>query len=320
MAGNEQRSTAMHVGFLRLHPPHQLVHLVHRPALLGGLDEALQRRLVLLQAPAGYGKTTLLAQWWESLADRKVTAAWLTLDEDSRIAAVFLTSVIHAVAVAGVDVGALAAAALQSVETPAPRTALNALLYELDRVEEQVVIILDDYHLAQSPETDDLLDMLIRRMPENVHVIIASRLRPGLTLPALRAQGQVREFGAEQLRFSLNEAFDLLRPSVSDEEITELTARSEGWPIALQLAGLWVRDHQGAGGLLQSFSGSVDDMADYLATQVFAGLPEHLQRFLLETSIFDQFSSDVADAARGASELWRPNGGAETSQRASDPD
>lgn len=302
LADERRLEAAMRVGLYRLHPPQQLVQLVHRPALLGGLDEALQRRLVLLQAPAGYGKTTLLAQWWNSLVGRGVKAAWLTLDEDSRIAAEFLTYVIHAVAVVGVDVGELAAATLQSSETAAPRVALNALLYELDRIEGPVVLILDDYHLAQSAETDDLLDLFIRRMPEDFHVVVASRLRPGLTLPALRAQGQVREFDAEQLRFSLNEAFDLLRPHVSDEDIMTLAARTEGWPIALQLAGLWARDHQDAGGLLQAFSGSVDDMADYLATQVFAGLPEHLQTFLLETSIFDQFNSEVADATRGASD------------------
>jgi len=269
---------------------------------MDGLDEALRRRLVLVQAPAGYGKTTLLAQWWANLGSRAVRAAWLTLNEDGRAAAEFLTGVIHAIAAAGVDVGGLAAATLQSGETPGSRVAVNALIYELDRVEEPLVLILDDYHLAQSGETDDLLDIFIRRMPENVHVVVASRLRPGLALPALRAQGQVREFDAAQLRFSLNEAFDLLRPQVSDEDITSLAARTEGWPIALQLAGILAREHQDARGLLQSFSGSVDDMADYLATQVFADLPEHLQVFLLETSIFEQFSIELADATRGASD------------------
>lgn len=303
LADERRLAAAMRVGLFRLHPPQQLVHLVLRPALLGVLDEALQQRLVLLQAPAGYGKTTLLAQWWNSLGSRGIKAAWLTLDEDSRIAAEFLTYVIHAIAAVGIDVGELATATLQSAEPSAPRTELNALLYELDRVEGPLVLILDDYHLAQSAQTDGLLDMFIRRMPENVHVVIASRLRPGLTLPVLRAQGQVREFGATQLRFSLNEAFDLLRPQqVSDENITVLAARTEGWPIALQLAGLWVREHQDAQGLMQSFSGSVDDMADYLATQVFADLPEHLQTFLLETSIFDQFGSELADAVRGKSD------------------
>ena len=302
LADERRLEAGMRVGLFRLHPPQQLVHLVQRPALLVGLDEALQRRLVLLQAPAGYGKTTLLAQWWNSLGNRGVKAAWLTLDEDSRIAAEFLTYVIHAVAAAGVDVGELAAATLQSVEASASRIALNALLYELDRVEGPLVLILDDYHLAQSGETDDLLDMFVRRMPENIHVVIASRLRPGLSLPALRAQGQLREFDATQLRFSLNEAFDLLRPQVCDEDITTLAARTEGWPIALQLAGLLAREHPDAPGVLQSFSGSVDDMADYLATQVFADLPKHLQIFLLETSIFDQFSSELADATRGASD------------------
>ncbi len=292
----------MQTGSFRFHPPQQLVHLVHRPALLAGLDEALQRRLVLLQAPAGYGKTTLLGQWCNSRGSRGMKAVWLTLDHDSRIAAEFLSSLIHAVAAAGVEMGELATTSRRSIETSGPRLALGALLNELDRIAGALVLILDDYHLAQSAETDDLLDLLIRRMPENLHVVVASRLRPALALPALRAQGQVREFDAAQLRFSLDEAFDLLRSHVSDADITALAAHTEGWPIALQLAGLWAREHPEAHGLLRSFSGSVDDMADYLATQVFAELPERLQIFLIETSLFDQFGSELANAARGASD------------------
>ena len=291
---------AAKIGDSRFNPPQQHVHLIQRPALTGALQEGLHRRLVLLQAPAGYGKSTLLAQWRDTLAACGVRAVWLTLDEDCGIAAEFLTGIIQAAAFAGVQVAALEAATLQSNEAQDLRFALNALLVELDRDQEPIVFILDDYHLAQNSQTDALLDLFVRRMPESVHLVLASRSRPGLTLPRLRAQGQICELGAEQLRFSLNEAFDLLRPCLHDEEIVDLAARLEGWPIALQLAAVWVRDHGGGAGLLQAFSGSVDDMGDYLATQVFAGLPEHLQVFLLETSIFDRFNSGAADAARGA--------------------
>ncbi|WP_158915786.1 LuxR C-terminal-related transcriptional regulator [Caulobacter sp. S45] len=292
--------SAARIGDSRFSPPQQHVHLIQRPALTGALEEGLHRRLVLVQAPAGYGKSTLLAQWRDSMAARGVRAVWLTLDEDCGAAAEFLAAVILAAAFAGVRVEALEVTRLQSAEAPNLRSTLTALLAELDRDRTPVVFILDDYHLAQNSQTDALLDLFVRRMPESVHLVLASRSRPGLALPQLRAQGQIREVGSEQLRFSLNEAFDLLREDLPDEEIVDLTARLEGWPIALQLAAVWVRNHGGGAGLLQAFSGSVDDMGDYLATQVLAQLPVHLQTFLLETSIFDRFNSSAADAARGA--------------------
>jgi LuxR family transcriptional regulator, maltose regulon positive regulatory protein len=292
--------SAARIGDSRFSPPQQHVHLIQRPALTGALEEGLHRRLILLQAPAGYGKSTLLAQWRDVLATRGVRAVWLSLDEDCGVAAEFLACIVLAAAFAGVEVAALDTATLQSTETQILRSALSAFLAELDRDRQPVVFILDDYHLAQNSQTDALLDLFVRRMPEHAHLVLASRARPGLALPQLRAQGQIRELGAEQLRFSTEEAFDLLGGNLGDEEIVDLAGRLEGWPIALQLAVAWVRNHGGGAGLLQAFSGSVDDMSDYLATQVFAQLPDHLRTFLLETSIFDRFNGSVADAARGA--------------------
>jgi LuxR family transcriptional regulator, maltose regulon positive regulatory protein len=292
--------SAARLGDSRFSPPQQHVHLIQRPALTSALEEGLHHRLVLLQAPAGYGKSTLLGQWRDTLAARGVRAAWLSLDEDCGAAADFLAGLLMAAAAAGVEVAALEAATPQSTEAQALRSALIAFLAELERDQEPVVFILDDYHLAQNSQTDALLDLFVRRMPENVHLVLASRARPGLALPQLRAQGQIRELGAEELRFSLKEASDLLREDLPEEEIVDLAARLEGWPIALQLATIWVRNHGGGAGLLQAFSGSVDDMGDYLATQVFAQLPDHLQTFLLEASILERFNSAAADAVRGA--------------------
>jgi LuxR family maltose regulon positive regulatory protein len=292
--------SAARIGDTRFSPPQQHVHLIRRPALANVLEEGLHRRLVLLQAPAGYGKSTLLAQWRDMLVARGVRVVWLSLDEDCAIAAEFLAAIILAAEFAGIEVGALGAAIRPSNDVRDLRFALNALLVELDRTQSPIVFILDDYHFAQNDQLDALLDVFVRRMPEGVRLVLASRSRPGLALPRLRAQGQICELGAEELRFSLDEAVDLLRPSLREEEINDLAARLEGWPIALQLAAAWARNHGGGAGLLQTFSGSVDDMGDYLATQVFAQLPDHLQIFLLETSIFDRFNSRAADAARGA--------------------
>jgi LuxR family maltose regulon positive regulatory protein len=301
--GEERMDGAVKIGDARFSPPQQHVHLIQRPILAAALDEGLHRRLVLLQAQAGYGKSTLLAQWRESLSARGVRVVWLTIDEDCGGAGAFVSGIILATAAAGCEVTTVEAVALQSTELqnlPILRAALNALLAEIERGLETVVFILDDYHFAQNSQTDALLDMFVRRMPESVHLVLASRSRPGLALAQLRAQGQIRELGAEQLRFSTDEAFDLLRAHLADDEIIDLVARLEGWPIALQLAAVWVRHHGGKAGLLDAFSGSLDDMGDYLATQVFAQLPQHLQVFLLETSIFDHFNSHAADAARGA--------------------
>lgn len=288
----------------RLHPPHHLIQLVDRRSLVERLDEGRRRRLTLLQAPAGYGKTTLLSQWWEHLGGRGPRIAWLTLDEEDQ-GTDFLASLTYALAEAGLSVGQLASASFESIQNPAWRAALGALLYELDQLEEDIVVFLDDYHLACSSETDEILSLLIRRMPERMHVAVATRVRPMLPLPTLRAQGQVQELGPEQLRFTPAEALELLRPAIADDDITTLAEHAEGWPIALQLAGLWIRGREDVDGLIQSFSGAGDDMADYLANQVLAGLPEPLQSFLLETSILERINSEVADAIRERSNSRR---------------
>jgi len=191
------------VGGFRLQPPQQHIHLVARPALLGALDQALQRRLLLLLAPAGYGKTTLLSQWRASLHARGDTVAWLTLDEQSGSASALLAAIIHALSAAGVNLGELATAPLQMLDRFGPARTFDILMSALDRVEPGIVLIVDDYHFAQTAETDDLVAMFIRRTRDTVHLVIASRFRPGLVLPALRAQGQVRELGVAQLRFRM---------------------------------------------------------------------------------------------------------------------
>jgi LuxR family transcriptional regulator, maltose regulon positive regulatory protein len=293
------------VSAFRFRPPLQRVEIIRRSDLLDRLDEAASGRLILLQAPAGYGKTTLLAQWWESLNERGVRAAWLALDEDSRTPIGFVAQLVQAVASSGLDVGELSSAAQQAADAEAARRVLKALVDMLDRaLGGRLVVIFDDYHLAQSPEIDDLVDLFVRRLADRANLVIATRRRPGLALAALRAQGHLRELGADQLRFSSLEVFALLGSELENERLRGLVEKSEGWPIALQLARLWVRDESApAMAPVASFVAG-GDLADYLATQVFDALPEALRIFLLEMSTFTRFNSALADVVRGATDSF----------------
>lgn len=288
----------------RLQPPQHLIHLVGRHALIERLYAGLPRALTLLHAPAGHGKTTLLSQWWEQLATAGIARTWLTLDPSDEGSAL-VDSIRHALSESGLDVSQLSASSVQSIHEPSPRLALNNLLLELDRIDHPIVLILDDYHLAQSAETDALLDLMLRGLPERMHVIVATRVRPGLALPTLRAQGQVDEIGIDALRFTEQEARELLGPGIDDGDIAALTRRTEGWPIALQLAGFWVREQNDVHTLVHRFSGTVDDMADYLAQQVLVNLPDELRDFLSETSILDRIDAGIADVVRGRTDSHR---------------
>lgn len=297
----EAASETIRASSFRFRPPLQRVEIIQRSALLDQLDAAAAGRMILLRAPAGYGKTTLLAQWWESLNERGVRGAWLALDEDSRAPVGFVAQLIQAVALAGLDVGELSTAAQQSTDLTAARSALKSLLERLDGAPGRLVMILDDYHLAQSPEIDDLLELVVRRLADGATLVIATRRRPGVALAALRAQGQLRELGVDQLRFSSVEMSCLLGGEIENERLQSLAERTEGWPIALQLARLWARGG-GLGGEPGAASGAGEDLGDYLTTQVFAGLPEALRTFLLEMSAFARFNSALADVVRGATD------------------
>lgn len=297
----DEGSETIHASSFRFRPPLQRVEIIQRSALLDQLDAAAAGRMILLRAPAGYGKTTLLAQWWESLNERGGRGAWLALDEDSRAPVGFVTQLIQAVAHSGLDVGELATAAQQSTDLTAARTVLKSLLEKLDGAAGRLVVILDDYHLAQSPEIDELLDLVVRRLADRATLVIATRRRPGLALAALRARGQLHELGADQLRFSSVEMSRLLDGDIENARLQSLAERTEGWPIALQLARLWARGG-GLGGEPGAPFGAGEDLGDYLTTQVFAGLPEALRIFLLEMSSFARFNSTLADVARGATD------------------
>lgn len=280
---------------------------VRRSRLLALVDDLLRHRLTLVQAGAGYGKTSLLMQWLNALRARQVTLAWVTLEEDESSASACLAHIVAACVRVGY-VGADLLAALKRPDEKLPlRSLITAFINSLAQRSERLVIFLDEYNRAQSVETTALLRSLVRNLPRHVHLVVASRWRPEIDIEHLRAQGDLLEVAAEQLRFSRDEVGELLASSgvaLSGDAILRLTDRTEGWPIALQMARLWLGGNQERARLVSDFSGRTADLAFYLTEQVLSELPEDEQTFLMQTSVLDQVNGDLANAITGRNDGW----------------
>lgn len=274
---------------LRVPPPRS--NNVSRPQLIARLNEGLARPVTLLSAPPGFGKTTLLSLWLDQLA-APTQVAWITLDGDDNDPARFL---------------AYLCAALQIEQPRVPRTPRgfdleNVLVPLINRLSETavpIVLVLDDYHLIEAAEVQQILSFLIDHLPLPLHVVIASRADPPLPLPRLRARDQLIELRLTDLRFTPDEAQaflkDVMGLDLSPEEAAVLAARTEGWITALQLAALSLRNQPDKARFIAAFSGSHAYIADYLTDEVLRQQPEALQSFLLQTSILDRLAGPLCD-------------------------
>jgi len=280
----------------KLEAPRQQVLLIERPRLLDQLALVLQSRLGIIIAPAGFGKTTLLSQWWEVLADRGVQRAWLTLDETDADLHQFLSYVVFALSKAGVAIERMEKLAEQGLVEMSAQGVLAGIFEALSHSEQQVVLILDDYHRLQSSEVDAVLEHMVASGPGTLTIVISSRLRPRFHLPSLMASGQAVEFGAESLRLSLQETQAAVGMSISAQMARALFERTEGWPVAVQLARLLVDEKQQPEDFLSQFTGHTGHIATYLADQVIEQLAEDVQDFLIRTSILERFNVALANA------------------------
>jgi LuxR family maltose regulon positive regulatory protein len=286
---------------------------VARPRLLERLDTGLARPLTLVSAPAGFGKTTLVAEWVATL-DRP--CAWLTLDERDSDPVRFLTYLIGALQQVESEAGA---STLASLTTPgmAARLAslLPVLLNDIRAIPDPFVLVLDDYHLITGQAVQDLLAALIEVQPESMHLVLTSRADPPLPLARLRARGQLSEFRQEDLRFTPAEADSLLRQTpgvvLHASEVGALAERTEGWVAGLQMAGLALQSlptPAEAPEFVRTFGGTHRHVADYLVEEVLAHLPDEMRAFLLQTSILERLSGPLCDAVLGSAGA-RPGAG-----------
>jgi LuxR family maltose regulon positive regulatory protein len=284
----------------KLHIPRSRHRLVPRPRLAERLTEAMEGELTVVCAPAGFGKTALLAEWARRSA-RPV--AWLSLDAGDNDPVRFWRHV--AAALAGVREG-IGQRLAPLLGPPSPRSfeaVVTTLVNEFAAAPDEPVLVLDDYHLIESQAVHQSLVFLLEHLPAGLRLAVAGRSDPPLPLARLRALGQLAEIRAAELRFTLEEATALFRdavgPDLPAEAIAALEARSEGWVAGLQLAALSLRGRTDVAGFVAAFSGSHRYVLDYLAQEVLDRQPEHVRTFLLETSVLDRLCGPLCDVVTG---------------------
>src|SRR6266567_2757528 len=284
----------------KLHRPLPRAHLVRRPQLAARLTQGVMGALTLVSAPAGFGKTTLLAQW---LAQSGMPVAWLSLEAGDNEPVRFLSYVIAALQTLDPQLGSVALTLLQMPQPAAPETVLTLLTNDVashGRDGADFALILDDYHVLDAKAIDQALAFLLEHLPPQMHLVIATREDPALPLARLRARGHLTEVRAADLRFTPSEAAEFLNQgmglNLSAEDVTALERRTEGWIAGLQLAALSLQGHQDAAGFIRSFTGSHHFVLDYLVEEVLGQQSERVQTFLLRTSILDRFCGPLCDA------------------------
>jgi len=289
----------------KLYIPPSRSRVVSRPRLIERLKEGLSSgcKLTLISAPAGFGKTTLVSEW-VTVSGRPV--AWLSLDEGDNDPTQFLIYLIAALQTIAANIGKGVLAILQSPQPPPIASILIALLNEITTVPNNFVLVLDDYHVIDSKPVNEALTFLLEHLPPRMHLVIITREDPHLPLARLRAQDQLIELRAADLRFTPAEAAEFLNQvmglNLSAEDITALETRTEGWIAGLQLAALAVLAMQGrsdAASFIKSFTGSHHFILDYLVEEVLQRQPEHVRNFLLQTAILDRLSGSLCDAVTG---------------------
>jgi LuxR family maltose regulon positive regulatory protein len=301
----------------KLYVPPPRAKIVVRPRLIEGLNEGLSlgRKLTLISAAAGFGKTTLVSEWIASCGQ---PVAWLSLDEGDNDSTRFLTYLVAALQTIAANIGEGVLGALQSPQPPSAESILTTLINEITAIPDnsstrpfgqsgqRFIFVLDDYHIIDSKSVDNALTFLIEHLPPQMHLVITTREDPPLPLARLRARGQLTELRAADLRFTPAEAAEFLNQAMSlqlsAEDIAALETRTEGWITGLQLAALALQGslsmqgHPDTSRFIQSFTGSHRFVLDYLVEEVLQRQPEYIRIFLLQTAILDRFCASLCNA------------------------
>ncbi len=279
----------------KLHIPRVRARRVARPQLIKRLNAGLP--FILISAPPGFGKTTLLAEW---LAQTDRVVCWLSLDEHDNDPARFLHYLIGALRTADDALGATTYALLGSPEVPPADVVMAPLLNDLASLAKPTLLVLDDYHVISDMRVHQLIIQLVEFLPESLQIAIASRIDPPLPLPRLRVRGQLIEVRSADLRFTADQAAaflnDVMGLALTPDVIDTLEARTEGWIAGLQLAALSLQEADDAQAFMHAFAGNDRHIMDYLADEVLSRQSDAVRRFLLHTSLLDRLCGPACDA------------------------
>ncbi len=292
----------------KLYIPPPRPNFVLRPRLIERLNEGVHRKLTLISAPAGFGKTTLVSTW---VAESERSAAWLSLDEGDNDLNQFLayliaslqTLVFSEVEGIGMKFGERVLEALESPPPVPNEPILTALVNEIAALPDNFILVLDDYHVIDAQPVDDAVTFLLEYLPPQMHLVIATREDPRLSLARLRVRDHLTEIGVTDLRFTHAETSGFLNQlmglNLSVEDVSALETRTEGWIAGLQLAAISMKGQNETSNFIQSFTGSHRFVLDYLVEEILHQQSESVQDFLLRTSILDRLSGPLCDAVLG---------------------
>jgi LuxR family maltose regulon positive regulatory protein len=284
----------------KLHVPRASSRLLSRPRVFQRLDRGLERPLTVLAAPAGFGKTTALCAWLPRVPG---PAAWVSLDAGDNDPIQFWTYVLTALESAHPGVATTPLAMLQLPHPPPLATVLRTLINAIAALADDVVLVLDDYHLITAPAIHESIALLLAHPPPQLHLYLASRSEPPLPLARLRAYDQVSEIRADDLRFQPDEVGawlgEVMGLRLSAEDVARLAERTDGWAAGLQLAALSLQGHPDPSRFIASFGGSHRYVLTYLGDEVLAAQPPEIQSFLVRTAILERLCGPLCDALTG---------------------
>ncbi len=286
----------------KLYIPKVRPELILRPHLIEQLNAGLQRKLTLISAPAGFGKTSILAEWVSSF---DLPSAWFSMDESDNDLARFFAYFVASLQTIKADIGEATLEAIQSLQPMQYKAVMTPLINEIHDMQEAFVLVLDDYHVINAEPVHRTLTFLLDHLPPKMHIVIASRADPPLPLARLRGQDQLIEIRTADLRFSYEEVSNFLNKvmglNLSREDLSSLEERTEGWVTGLQMVALWLQGKpaERVPDFVKAFSGSHRYIIDYLADEVFNRQSPSIQSFLLKTAILNRLTGHLCDAVTG---------------------
>ncbi|MFN2236477.1 MAG: LuxR C-terminal-related transcriptional regulator [Anaerolineales bacterium] len=284
----------------KLYIPPPRPDLVLRPRLFECLQRGLERKLTLISAPAGYGKTTLLSAWISQLNQ---DVAWLSLDEFDNDIGRFIDYLIAAMQIVEPDLGKTIPKLIDASDAFSANNLITSFINEILITNKDYLFVLDDFHVISERDVHALMIFLIENLPPNLHLMIASRTDPPIQVARLRVTGDLSEIRANDLRFTQNEAVEFFHQlkdyGLDPKDVGTLVEKTEGWITGLQLACISLQNYPNKQAFLRAFAGDDRHIADYLFEEVLGSLPAYIQSFLLDTSILDRLCASLCNAVTG---------------------